>query len=233
MTLLPDWTAPAKPAEITYERLIEAILDRTFPANSTLPAERQLADRMGVTRSTLREALQRLASEGWIDIQQGKPTRIRDIWTEGNLTILAALVNHETLLPPSFVLHLLSVREALAPIYTAEAVLHNASAVEKFLSDLLRDLIDSPDAYAAADWNLHHRLTVLSTNPVYTLILNGFAGFYEQMALLYFSRAESRSTSHQFYEELRRAAAADDPARARTITLTIMRHSIDLWRKLP
>src|SRR5690606_5044175 len=88
------WAAPARPAELTYNRLVEAILDGTFPANSTLPAERELADKLGVTRSTLREALQRLAADGWLDIQQGRRTRVRDIWTEGNLNILAMLVEH-------------------------------------------------------------------------------------------------------------------------------------------
>mgnify|MGYP000255308314 CR=1 FL=1 len=64
MADLTNWPAPVKPAELTYSRLIDAVLDGTFPANSTLPGERQLAELLGVTRSTLREALQRLAGKG-------------------------------------------------------------------------------------------------------------------------------------------------------------------------
>jgi DNA-binding FadR family transcriptional regulator len=45
-----NWTAPPKPAELTTNRLIDAILDGSFPANSTLPGERQLAEMLGVTQ---------------------------------------------------------------------------------------------------------------------------------------------------------------------------------------
>lgn len=231
MTTLPDWTAPDKPAELTYERLIQAIIDGTFPANSALPAERQLAERLGVTRSTLREALQRLAAEGWIEIQHGKTTRIRDIWTEGNLTILAALLHHQNRLPPSFVPNLLEVRAALAPIYTVEAIRYSAEAVEALIAGLLEDLDDTPEAHAAADWTLHHRLTVLSTNPIYTLILNGFTGFYQQMGQRYFSQPAARESARRFYAGLARAAAGQNEETARVLTAESMLRSIEFWQR--
>ena len=231
MSELPTWTAPQKPAELTYNRLIDAILDGTFPANSTLPGERQLAVMMGVTRSTLREALQRLAADGWLDIQQGKRTRVRDIWTEGNLNILAKLVEHQAVLPDTFIPQLLEVRCALAPAYTQAAIRHNAEAVAELLDSLLADLPNTPEAFARADWHLHHQLTVLSTNPVYTLMLNGFAGFYEEMARLYFRLAESRASSRQFYVDLRAAAASADEVAARAVTERVMQHSIELWHR--
>lgn len=225
------WTAPAKPAEWTIRRLIEAILDGTFPANSTLPAERQLAEMLGVTRPTLREALQRLAADGWIEIQHGKRTRVRDIWTEGNLNVLARLVEHQAVLPATFVPQLLEVRGALAPVYISAAVQHNAAQVVSLIDALLADLEDTPASFAHTDWLLHHRLTVLSTNPVYTLMLNGFAGFYEDMARIYFSLPESRASSRQFYADLREAAARGDAETARAIADRVMQHSITLWNK--
>ncbi len=227
----PAWTAPTKPAEWTIRRLIEAILDGTFPANSTLPAERQLAEMLGVTRPTLREALQRLAADGWIEIQHGKRTRVRDIWTEGNLNVLARLVEHQAVLPATFVPQLLEVRGALAPVYIGAAVRHNAAQVVSLIDALLAELEDTPASFACTDWMLHHRLTVLSTNPVYTLMLNGFAGFYEDMARIYFSLSESRSSSRQFYTDLREAAARGDAEAARAIADRVMQHSITLWNK--
>src|SRR5512136_2779504 len=59
---MQQWEAPARPAELAETRLISAILDGTFPINSNLPAERELATKLGVTRPTLREALQRPAT---------------------------------------------------------------------------------------------------------------------------------------------------------------------------
>jgi GntR family negative regulator for fad regulon and positive regulator of fabA len=231
MTALPDWTTPERPAELTYSRLVEAIVGGAFPPHTNLPAERQLADRLGVTRSTLREALQRLAAEGWIEIQQGRSTRIRDIWTEGNLNTLAALLQYQDKLPPTFVPHLLEVRTALAPAYTAEAIRCSAPSVVGLVDTILGGLDDSPDAHASADWTLHHRLTVLSTNPVYTLVLNGFAAFYQSMALRYFTLLAARRSARRFNANLRAAAVSGDVEGARSLTEESMRRSIDFWKQ--
>ena len=112
-----EWESPSRPAELTESRLIAAILDGTFPINSMLPAERELSDRLGVTRPTLREALQRLGRDGWLEIHQGKPTRIRNYWQEGNLGLLNAITQQPDRLPPDFITQLLEARISLAPDY--------------------------------------------------------------------------------------------------------------------
>ena len=61
-----EWLAPARPRAHAESVLLAAILDGTFPPGTTLPGERTLAAQLGVTRPTLREALQRLARDGWL-----------------------------------------------------------------------------------------------------------------------------------------------------------------------
>jgi GntR family negative regulator for fad regulon and positive regulator of fabA len=134
-------------------------------------------------------------------------------------------------MPAAFVPQLLEVRGALAPVYAREAVRQNGPGVVALIDTITADLEDTPNSFAHADWLLHHRLTVLSTNPVYTLMLNGFAGFYEDMARTYFVLAESRVSSRQFYADLRAAAAQGDADAAQAITHAVMQHSIDLWMR--
>ncbi len=223
-----NWSAPPRPAAYAEEALVSAILDGTYPPGSTLPGERDLASQLGVTRPTLRETLQRLACEGWLTIQQGKSTRVNDFWREGGLTVLSALVRYSKRLPPDFVPNLLEVRLALAPAYSRAAVEHSAAMVVGCLADY-GNLEDTAEAYAAFDWKLHHTLTVASGNPVYTLILNGFVGFYGQMAQLYFAQSEARASSRAFYCALLAAARQRDAADAERITRAVMLESIDLW----
>ncbi len=45
-----NWELPLRPAELVENRLINAIVDGDFPIGSTLPPERELARRLGVTR---------------------------------------------------------------------------------------------------------------------------------------------------------------------------------------
>lgn len=225
---MPSWTAPLRPAAYAEEALVEAILDGTYPPGSALPGERDLAVQLGVTRPTLREVLGRLARDGWLTVRHGKATRVNDYWREGGLKVLEALARRQEALPPNFVLHLLQVRLALAPAYAGDAVRHAAAQVVDCLQGAT-GLPDTPEAYAEFDWLLHHALTVASGNPVYTLILNGFAGLYQRMALLYFSQPRARATSQTFYQEFLRAARQGDVAAARRIVRRVMKASIALW----
>ena len=177
------WDTPVRPAELLETRLINAILDEQFPINSNLPPERDLATQLGVTRPTLREGLQRLARDGWIEIRHGKPTRVRDYWREGNLAVLGAIARHMDHLPADFVPNLLHIRSLLAPTYARLAVKRAGKALVKYLQ-ACQALPDTPEAYAQADWDLHYRLTTESGNPIFTLIFNGFKDLYPTMGQL-------------------------------------------------
>jgi GntR family negative regulator for fad regulon and positive regulator of fabA len=225
-----NWSSPSRPAELTEQRLIQAILDGAFPPGSALPGERELAAQLGVTRPTLREVLGRLARDGWFDIQHGKPTRVRDFWREGNLGVLGALVRHSDKLPDDFVPNLLAVRLCMAPAYTRAAVERDAHTVVALL-DGYPDLRDIPDAFAQADWDLHRGLTLVSGNPVFTLILNGFADFYVQMARLYFAQPQARAESRAWYSDLLADARAGDAAAAEQRARQVMQKSIELWER--
>lgn len=52
------------PAALAEEYIVKSIWENKYPAGTELPAERELADKIGVTRTTLREVLQRLARDG-------------------------------------------------------------------------------------------------------------------------------------------------------------------------
>jgi GntR family negative regulator for fad regulon and positive regulator of fabA len=196
-----------------------------------LPGERELAAQLGVTRPTLREVLHRLARDGWFDIHQGKPTRVRDYWREGNLNLLGTLVRYSEQLPDDFVPNLLAVRLCMAPAYTRAAVARAAYQVVVLLETCIKRAEDA-EGFAQADWALHQGLTIASGNPIFTLILNGFADFYVQMARLYFSRPHTRAASRAWYGELLTAAQAGDADMAERTTRQTMQDSLDYWRTL-
>jgi GntR family transcriptional regulator, negative regulator for fad regulon and positive regulator of fabA len=225
---MSNWSAPQRPAAYAEEALLTAILDGTYPPGSMLPGERDLAAQLGVTRPTLRETMQRLACDGWLTIQQGKSTRVNDFWREGGLNTLGAMVRYSRRLPPNFVSDLLEVRLALAPAYTRAAVIRDPRPLLVFLEGW-QSLEDTPSAFAVFDWGLHRMLTLASQNPVYTLILNGFAGFYEKMACLYFALGAARASSRGFYARLAEMAGRGDADGAESLAREVMLESLALW----
>jgi len=224
------WSAPQRPIEYVEEKLITAILDGKYPPNTSLPGERTLAAQLGVTRPTLREVLRRLERDGWLTIRQGKSTRVNDIWTEGGLNVLSAIVRYSKVLPPSFVDNLLNARAVLAPAYT-QLALENDPAQVIALLEQSASLPDTPAAYASYDWELHHTLTIASGNPIYTLILNGFADFYQHMALFYFANPQARQASQAFYAQLLQCARGGGDLEADRLAREMMLKSVQLWKQ--
>jgi GntR family transcriptional regulator, negative regulator for fad regulon and positive regulator of fabA len=226
-----DWQPLQKPAEMAESRMLEAILSGHFPINSSLPGERDLADQVGVTRPTLREALQRLARDGWLDIQHGKPTRVRDYWQEGGLAVLAVLAQTPASQSPDFVTHLLEFRVLVAPAYTRQAI---EAAAEKVVALLepYPHLEENPSAFARADWKLHMRLTQLTPNPIFRFLFNGFQKLSITIGEQYFAFPACRQHSRNFYAELLDCARTSAAFDAETLTRRIMEESLALWQKM-
>ena len=225
------WNPVPKPAEIAESRLLKAILDGTFAINSSLPGERDLAAQIGVTRPTLREAMQRLARDGWLDIQHGKPTRVRDYWHEGSLAVLGVLAESPQGRTPDFVAYLMEIRLLLAPAYTRQAL---ETAANELLELLERaDQLDpEPVSYAQFDWALHSLLAQRAENPVFRLLLNSFENLYQGMAERYFSFDECRLHSQNFYAALRNCIESSRLCDAEALTRQTMAESLDLWKRL-
>jgi GntR family transcriptional regulator, negative regulator for fad regulon and positive regulator of fabA len=227
---MKQWKPVPKPAEIAEQRLLDAIVSGHFAVNSTLPGERDLAEQIGVTRPTLREALQRLARDGWLDIQHGKPTRVRDYWLEGTMGVLSMLAQMPSQQTSDFVAHLLEIRVLLAPAYTRQAI----EAASPEIADLINrfiDLEDTAPAFAQADWELHHLLTLRAPNPIFRLLLNSFQSLYQMMGEHYFVSPENRERSRAYYAELLNCAKKNAFLKAETLTRDVMNESLALWNQ--
>lgn len=218
-----------RPIEHAENALIERIIKGDYVIGERLPPERELAAMIGVTRPTLREAIRRLEQEGWLLVKHGKPTLVRDFWREGGLSVLSRIVQHQGYIRPGFITDLLEFRLLIAPAYTRDAVLHNAPRVVDHLHDM-----PAPDAsaetFGAFDWHIQRTLTISSGSVIYPLILNGFAGMYRRLAVIYFQPQEARDASHAYYTALLHAVQEADADAAQTLTAAVMRASIDYWR---
>lgn len=113
------------PAGFAEEYIIESIWNNRFPPGSILPAERELSELIGVTRTTLREVLQRLARDGWLTIQHGKPTKVNNFWETSGLNILETLARLDQDKVPDLVAQLLSARTNICTIFIRGAIRNN------------------------------------------------------------------------------------------------------------
>ena len=78
--------------EQVLHRLREDLINGVYPPDTTLPSEIELAERFGVSRLTMRSALQRLSAEGWISVSHGKASQVLDYRDHIKLDLLPELL---------------------------------------------------------------------------------------------------------------------------------------------
>lgn len=219
------------PAGFAEEYIVKSIWNGHFAPGSILPAERELSELIGVTRTTLREVLQRLARDGWLTIQHGKPTKVNNFWETSGLNILETLARLDEEGMPELVDQLLSARTNISTIYIRAAIRKNpeqaVAALEKAAA-----LEDTPKAFADFDYTLNHDLAMASENPIYVLVLNGFKGLYARIGQFYFSSDEARPLARKYYAELCEVARQNKHDEAVAVVRKYGYDSAKIWFSL-
>ena len=77
--------------DVVFDELAGAILRGDLPARSTLPPERVFAERFGVSRIIVRQAVHRLADMGLVRVRQGGATTVLDPEEATDLRVLGLM----------------------------------------------------------------------------------------------------------------------------------------------
>jgi GntR family negative regulator for fad regulon and positive regulator of fabA len=219
------------PAGFAEEYIVESIWSGRFPPGSILPAERELSELIGVTRTTLREVLQRLARDGWLTIQHGKPTKVNNFWETSGLNILETLARLDEDGISELVDHLLAARTNLSAVFIRGAIRNNQHKTIEILNQYV-EVPDDGQAFAKHDYQLNHDLAFASGNPVYVLMMNGFRGLYSRIGGYYFSNQNSRDLTLSYYKQLLGLAEQGD---YESVPLVIREYGIEsgkIWQEL-
>lgn len=134
------------PSSLAERYVLESIVDGTFPPGGLLPPERELSERIGVTRTTLREVIAKLARDGWVTIRHGKPTRVNQYKSTLSLSALDTLI---TLCPEEaeqMVSDLFYIRFKISPRFFARAIERDAVSVSVLIDGVRSSLLTALDA---------------------------------------------------------------------------------------
>jgi DNA-binding FadR family transcriptional regulator len=146
---------------------LRALLSRSdVQAGGRLPPERELAERMGMSRRAVRTALDALEAEGWITRQQGRGTLISEGRTSLDVSAqLASLTNP---------VDALEARLAIEPALARLAALRGTQADFDKLFEAAEASRSSkePLAYEKADAAFHRRIAMAARNPVLLTIFD-------------------------------------------------------------
>ena len=142
---------------------------------SRLPKEADLAERLGLSRSSLREAVKALSLIRVLDVRQGDGTYVTSLEPHLLLEALGFVVEfHQN----DTVLDFLELRRILEPAATAMAARVMSDADIEDLRRIFDRLGDDPtlDELIANDLEFHQRIAAGSGNAVLCSLIEGLSG---------------------------------------------------------
>jgi len=163
----------ASVVDSVIERLEDLIFSRLEPGEA-LPSEGQLAEALGVSRLSVREATRTLEARGLLDISKGRRPRV----AAPNGSLVGDFFQIAVRRDPRALLDLLEVRRALE---VHIAVLAAKRATKGDLADMemtiaaMRTGGDRSDAFHAADVRFHENLAAASGNRLLVFLIEAFA----------------------------------------------------------
>ena len=203
-------------SDAVFAQLLDGVLSGELAEE--LPAERALTQALGVNRQAVREALQRLAAAGLVEIRHGGRTRVRDYRQAAGLDLLPRLlVAGDGSVDAEVATGLMELRSCLgtdaarlcaqrAPANTRAAIVAVAADMADAAADLGR--------LAVLDLQFWDAVIDGAGNIAYRLAFNGLRQTYEPIADLLRDVLAAELTDHGNRQDLVAGIEGSDEAGA-------------------
>ncbi len=178
-----------------FEQIKQQILDNEWKSGEKIPSENELAALFGVSRITVRQALQKLAALGLIETRLGEGSFIKDA-TPGismNQLIPMAYLNSNSLLQ---ILEYRKIIEGnVAELATSKAEPGDLKKLEEAYENM-EQVKDDLEKFSDADLNFHLMLAKMTKN---TLIIQTFHIIYDVLRRAFTEIVFKRGNSAGIY----------------------------------
>ena len=218
--------------EALYQRIAnhvrELIESQQLQPGERLPAERDLARMLGVSRVPIREAMRTLAAQGLVDIRRGQGMFVATSSVEATVQELTqVLLKQHDLLAELFAVRRL-LEPASAQWAAARADGEAIASLRQLIADMeTADATDPPDydTIGNRDTRLHVEIAAASENRVLKRMMQALQDLHmEQLetSLRYRDRVHETLKDHK---RIVNAIAAGDPVEARSAMLDHLANS--------
>ncbi|SHI77651.1 FadR/GntR family transcriptional regulator [Desulfosporosinus lacus] len=166
-------TKPLRTSQEVLKQINNLIIEEKLRPGDRLMGEREMAGELGVSRTTLREALRTMEFLGWVEIKPGGGTFIRNAQLNDVISPLALALSVE----PTRIDELWETRITLEVECAGLAASRASEEDLQIISHALRDMkssLEDLDAYAKADMRFHFLITQASQNSMMNRLLQTF-----------------------------------------------------------
>jgi GntR family transcriptional regulator, transcriptional repressor for pyruvate dehydrogenase complex len=200
-------------AEIT-RTLLDYLLSGEIERGSRIPPERQLAEALGVGRSSVREAIKSLSLLGLLDVRQGDGTYL----SRSGSDLLPQVIEWGLLLGEQRIFDLVEARaeiEIMVAGFAAQRVDEKSIGRLKARLEALRDAGEDVSKYVEADVALHLEIATLTENQIFISLVTSLRSLLGVWAKRVLEHAGETASSFAMHEPIVEAIAAGDVDAAR------------------
>jgi len=208
---------PIKPKERLYQEIVDQIqqqiLSGALKPGDQIPAERDLAERFGVSRTAVREAIKSLTEKGLIEVYVGRGTFVTNLSPDRVVESITLLLRNE----PHNVASLQEARELLE-VPTARLAASRRS--DAHLARLRAITAEMEEEHSVSprlvdgDTEFHVELARAAGNPVLVLLSQTIVAMLRTERLQHSGFADSLSEGFADHREIIDAIADGDGERA-------------------
>lgn len=205
-------------------QVLEAIADyvarQGIMPGERLPTERELAERLRVSRPSVREALKHWEALGVVERRQGSGTFLRFPLERGS-TPITLMVNLER----EALLRIHELRRALEPEAAALAALRATPEDLEILEDKLHKMEEVRTRYGRApeeDWEFHLAVYRCAHNPLFEQIFLNLHTLFHRFFEKPLGISEFSKRSFELHRELYTAITQRQPETARSTAQKIL-----------
>jgi GntR family transcriptional repressor for pyruvate dehydrogenase complex len=210
------------------EHVVNLILGGELSPGDALPAERELAVRLGVSRPLVREALRSLEAVNIVESRRGAGTYVTDLSPE----LLLAPLSYAFRLVRGSEIDLFEVRRFLEPQAAAVAATQQQPDDDLAELDRLLDELDDSDqhTFPERDIAFHEWIVRRTNNRLLLSVVRGIRDLEYQVLAVTAVSAESRALSGAEHRAIASAIRARDPERAKAAMLLHLARVEDQFR---
>ncbi|WP_435769678.1 FadR/GntR family transcriptional regulator [Nocardioides sp. SYSU DS0651] len=200
-----------------FDQVLADVVDGELAVGEPLPSERRLAEVLGISRPAVREALQRIAQTGLVEVRHGGATTVRDFRRHGGLDLLQRLLVRDGRLDASVARSIVEARAQVGPGVAALAAERGGPALADRLAEVIGRLEATDDVVAWQELTLAYWDLVVDAadSIVFRLMFNSLRAAYEPAVPALAAVLADEVGQVEPYRLLAAAIKAGDPATAR------------------
>lgn len=197
------------------EQIREAIRQNVFVPGDKLPGEIQLAERFGVSRTAIREALRMLAGRGMVEIRKGSGIYVSEFDVENVVDPFFHLLQLKC--GDTSMIHLIHVRLFIEPELAKLAALNYDDNDVKNLKISLDNMFkckDNMQKMIIHDIKFHRQIASATENPILPLIMEPIYELMYRFISNTYQQSQASELALHYHSEIYQAIVDNDGEKA-------------------